>query len=1126
MLVPGNGSLVPGPNLSLQVVPSGPTSNTTPGYAACRMCPPGYYKPEKGLKSCSACPPGTYSNGSRAASCSGNCSSSAALEAWGATGCTGCPTHSTSLRGSSSQADCICEGGFYDAGAGSMTRQGVNAAANASRAGGPDCRPCAEGSYSNGTGSSVCAQCPANAVSAAGSSFVWECKCHAGFYDASPLANLSGARRWGPACSPCAAGSYSDLQGSTACTACPAGMTSRLTGSTSILDCQCMSGMYMDPKSGDCVTCLPGTYNNESRLTFCQHCPSHTQSQAGSSSIHDCLCDLGFFSSPNGSTACSSCPAGHYNDELGATYCKRCGSHQTSPAQSTSISDCECLPGFSPGWLANVSAGGQQPLDRFGCDPCQPGTYKPGPGNGTCTNCPAGSYASEGGATSCTACPPHSSSAAGSVSQADCGCEAGYMLVPGNGSLVPGPNLSLQVVPSGPTSNTTPGYAACRMCPPGYYKPEKGLKSCSACPPGTYSNGSRAASCSGNCSSSAALEAWGATGCTGCPTHSTSLRGSSSQADCICEGGFYDAGAGSMTRQGERTTTRADLLSVNTARRTRNRKPGSSSIHDCLCDLGFFSSPNGSTACSSCPAGHYNDELGATYCKRCGSHQTSPAQSTSISDCECLPGFSPGWLANVSAGGQQPLDRFGCDPCQPGTYKPGRGQQPLDRYCPAGSYASEGGATSCTACPPHSSSDPGSFNVQMCRCIISMYSSSSGGCFKCPSIDDCGCEAGYMLVPGNGSLVPGPNLSLQVVPSGPTSNTTPGYAACRMCPPGYYKPEKGLKSCSACPPGTYSNGSRAASCSGNCSSSAALEAWGATGCTGCPTHSTSLRGSSSQADCICEGGFYDAGAGSMTRQGVNAAANASRAGGPDCRPCAEGSYSNGTGSSVCAQCPANAVSAAGSSFVWECKCHAGFYDASPLANLSGARRWGPACSPCAAGSYSDLQGSTACTACPAGMTSRLTGSTSILDCQCMSGMYMDPKSGDCVTCLPGTYNNESRLTFCQHCPSHTQSQAGSSSIHDCLCDLGFFSSPNGSTACSSCPAGHYNDELGATYCKRCGSHQTSPAQSTSISDCECLPGFSPGWLANVSAGGQQPLDRFGCDPCQPGTYKPGPGNGT
>ncbi|EKX30751.1 hypothetical protein GUITHDRAFT_59829, partial [Guillardia theta CCMP2712] len=239
--------------------------------------------------------------------------------------CATCPIHSTSVQGSSSRSDCVCEAGFYDAEAAARSStQGSNATIASSLAAGPDCRRCAEGSYSNGTGSTVCAECPAHTVSAAGSSYIWECKCQAGFYDESPPANTSGARRWGPSCIPCASGSYSDVEGSTTCTACPEGMTSRLTGSASILDCRCTSGKYMDPKSGACLACPGGTYNNESRLTFCQHCPDDMESAPGSSSVDDCKCTMGFVSGLNGSTGCHGCPAGSYNDVVGATYCKSC----------------------------------------------------------------------------------------------------------------------------------------------------------------------------------------------------------------------------------------------------------------------------------------------------------------------------------------------------------------------------------------------------------------------------------------------------------------------------------------------------------------------------------------------------------------------------------------------------------------------------------------------------------------------------------------------------------------------------------------------------------------------------------------------------------------------------------
>ncbi|EKX35814.1 hypothetical protein GUITHDRAFT_50744, partial [Guillardia theta CCMP2712] len=292
--------------------PEGMTSRLT-GSASildCRCTSGKYMDPKSGA--CLACPGGTYNNESRLTFC--------------ATGCATCPIHSTSVQGSSSRSDCVCEAGFYDAEAAARSStQGSNATIASSLAAGPDCRRCAEGSYSNGTGSTVCneecAMCPGGSYSSMGGST----SCTTSGPDCRRCAEGSYSNGTGSTvCIPCASGSYSDVEGSTTCTACPEGMTSRLTGSASILDCRCTSGKYMDPKSGACLACPGGTYNNESRLTFCQHCPDDMESAPGSSSVDDCKCTMGFVSGLNGSTGCHGCPAGSYNDVVGATYCKSC----------------------------------------------------------------------------------------------------------------------------------------------------------------------------------------------------------------------------------------------------------------------------------------------------------------------------------------------------------------------------------------------------------------------------------------------------------------------------------------------------------------------------------------------------------------------------------------------------------------------------------------------------------------------------------------------------------------------------------------------------------------------------------------------------------------------------------
>ena len=100
-----------------------------------------------------------------------------------------------------------------------------------------------------------------------------------------PNTDTSGTESTIAACLSCAAGTYNDQTGQVACTDCAAGTYNSNTGSTS---------------ASACLACPVDTYNPDTGSTSalaCLACPTNTTSPAGSTSVSDCVSQ-------------SSCPGG------------------------------------------------------------------------------------------------------------------------------------------------------------------------------------------------------------------------------------------------------------------------------------------------------------------------------------------------------------------------------------------------------------------------------------------------------------------------------------------------------------------------------------------------------------------------------------------------------------------------------------------------------------------------------------------------------------------------------------------------------------------------------------------------------------------------------------------------
>ena len=145
----------------------------------------------------------------------------------------------------------------------------------------------------------------------------------------------------------------------------------------------------------------------------CLSCPSNSFSPANSFTITACECNAGYVGA-NGAP-CLACVAGKYKVSTGSEGCIDCPAFSNSAVASNELVDCIC------------NAGSTGP-DGSTCTQCEAGTYKVATGSAVCTNCPITTYSTSVGATSnvCQGCLSHASSLIGSTSESDCFCNSGF----------------------------------------------------------------------------------------------------------------------------------------------------------------------------------------------------------------------------------------------------------------------------------------------------------------------------------------------------------------------------------------------------------------------------------------------------------------------------------------------------------------------------------------------------------------------------------------------------------------------------------------------------------------------------------------------------------------------------
>lgn len=929
------------------------------------------------------------------------------------------------------------------------------------------CVLCPHGTYKNSIDNVACTSCATGGTTDnIGSTSETACVANAGYFKS------------GDAFVQCASGTYQPAIDQTACVACPTGVVSSNEPRNSTSDCacdalgykksssganycDCTTGFYRNVDTQTCTTCPVDSYCVGDEVQF-QLCPANSQSTEGSDGLTDCKCNAGY-SGPDGGP-CEACLVNYFKDAVGSAACTACAEHSTSPEASVSANACLCNVGYS-GLLG-----------------------------GPCSPCTAGKYKDAIGSAECTACAQYETSPEASMSADACVCEAGYSAV--SGSDGGGNNAWNKILSCGTVDALGGTYTDV-----GVYDATGEYWTSDSSSIMQFSN-----------------LAW-------VPTNDFVI---------FLRYKYVSYASGNVLIQFPHTSYATAIQLYNYASGGQkislyvtnppsriNPISQSFQIDEWISILMKWTANSKrftvSWECDSCVDGSQTSNTDIT--------TNAWQEGTTIPTINV--GGKPGgasnvanikvshlWISNQDVGMPTAEDYScagGCSPCEAGTFKTADADTACDGTCPADSTSPQGSdaLTDCVCNAGYSGANGGSCTV----CPVNTYKDAAGdsACLNCSAnsqslagsdaATDCQCSAGY---------------------------TGPDGGACIQCVAGKYKSLVGTSECLTCPDHSQSPAASvintACQCNAGyagpdggpcvfCSETEYQPSVGAATCLACPENSaaTAESGRDAQTDCLCNAGYTGAD-------------------GDECSACAAGQYKITTGSAACSDCDENANSPEASTVVTDCRCNAGYEGAD-----------GALCAACAANHYEDISTDT-CVACPINSQSPSLSSVATA-CQCNVG-YTGANGGPCSACLVNTYKDtvgNAPCTSCDsnmysapastndsdclcnagysrglatmrrllttspcqecgvntYCPTETTvsdnsinncldnsvADAGSSSLTDCECDLGY-TGPNGGP-CTVCPVNTFKDSTGTAACTDCAEYSSSPAASNAVSDCVC-----------------------------------------
>ena len=547
-----------------------------------------------------------------------------------------------------------------------------------------------------------------------------------------------------------------------------------------------------------------------------------------------------------------------------------------------------------------------------------------------------------------------------------------------------------------------------------------GSASCVLCAAGTYSATSGATT-SSTCSS--------------CPPRSSSLSGSNSLNDCICNSGSSGPDGGECTQcvagKHKTSTGNAPCLLCDVGEYTL---AGSDTCLPCSAPLGQFCPPGSTSSTGSeCPAGSYCTG-GTANQEACPDRSNSLARSTVLTACTCNAGWSG------PNGGS-------CTSCTAGTYKSSTGSASC-ALCAGDTYSDiEGAATSstCSSCPLQSSSPSGSHALSECTCNSGYHRKNATQCNACPKGSYCENEDSTVPCPAN---YESPELSDQI------GNCT--------CPQKYYW-KSDSEGCILCPADSY--------CTTEGQGTQVL----------CPTYSgtRTFEGQTEVEACVCFDGY------------------APPLGSPhgDCVPCTGGIY---CASDLNVSCPLHSDTshvAEGTllSSRTQCHCHQFYRKTGNFTTTSICEKCNS--SMICLGGANDKQG----TLCGVGAKNNITDDVYKQKCMCGVGEYCNSDdSANPLSCNePDTCDVCPVKSWCVNnnkhdCPDHSASQmTGLTDPSQCQCDPGYHEIiTDESRHCEVCPENFYCYENHKYDCRVLDSYLTTfGTHHFNVQGCICNEGY-------------------------------------
>ena len=685
---------------------------------------------------------------------------------------------------------------------------------------------------------------------------------------------------------------------------------------------QCSCNVTYTNATNACVPCAHGSYKSSIGNVSCTQCPAnsntsninsrtidHCECNAGyydlfpTTSIHKCQkCAQGTFKAVFGDIDCEFCPSNTYCPHLGTTVPTQCTENSVSNMGSSFFFDCACIPGF----YYDVQ-------DNFvNCEQCQTGKYNVAYNQSACVNCPVNTYNPGLGANSskqCLPCPDNSASDSGSSLITNCVCGLGYSGVPGD---------------------------ECVECVPGKYLDSLDIYECKACPEHTFNE---------------LFASISVAACLPCGQNKTSVQGSGSEFNCICDPGF----------EYTKRANRYDCSECGTGKFAAESNTSSCA----LCAAGKFNGDTAQTVCVQCADGRYSDFEGASSCLSCqeGFYQdlglsdvkAQPCQacpdnsfhnvleSVSVNDCTCNAGF----YDNFDESGKF----LGCNVCEPGSYCPGQGAIHL---CPKNHF-SVAGAAICTQCHQNS------FGEQITHASQCLCLAGSEGSYH----DDC-----QLCSPGT------------VQPTNFSGNP------CQKCARGKFQPLHGQRFCDTCPLNSFT-GTMGSTAQTQCICNP--QYYGSNGgpcnlclpndfCPGgisardCPDFTQSPAGSHTITNCTCIPGFT------------------AKNDGEECHQCPANFYC--PGGTLQNKCSGNSSSVVGVADKTSCICNAGLWRGCILLEDGSSVNRDGACVinydlPCTSCDEDVICNNNTLLHCPEFSTSDRMSSHHT-DCVCIDGYYADP----------------------------------------------------------------------------------------------------------------------------------------